>query len=198
MSSSNCCFLTCIQVAQEAGKVVWYFQFFQNFPQFVVIHTVKGFTIVNEEEVDVFLEFSCFFLWSNRCWQFACISGSSWFTYCWRLAWRILSITLLACEMSTVVWQFEHSLTLPFFRIGMKTDLIHVLYKQWNWVEGNVKAVCWFRKEEHYLVVQESPPCLEILIYIDRKWKLLSPLWLLVTPWTIQSREFSRLEYWSG
>ena len=50
-------------------------------------------------------------------------SGSSWFTYCWSLAWRILSITLLACEMSAIVRLFEHSLTLPFLGIGMKTDL---------------------------------------------------------------------------
>ena len=61
MSGSNCCFLTCIQVLQEAGKVIWYFHFFKNFPQLVVIHTVKGFHLVNEAEADVFLEFLCFF-----------------------------------------------------------------------------------------------------------------------------------------
>ena len=55
MSCSNCCFLTCIQVSQEAGQVVWYFHFFKNFPQFVVIHIVKGFGIVNKAKVDVFL-----------------------------------------------------------------------------------------------------------------------------------------------
>ena len=60
MSSSNCCFLRCIQVSQEAGQVVWYSHLFQNFPQFIVIHTVKGFGIVNKAETDVFLEF-CFF-----------------------------------------------------------------------------------------------------------------------------------------
>ena len=54
-----CYFLTCIQISQEASKVVWYFHLFKNFPQFVVIHTVKGFSIVNE--ADVFLEFPCFF-----------------------------------------------------------------------------------------------------------------------------------------
>ena len=58
MSSSNCCFLTCIQISQEAGKMVWYSHLFKNFPLFVVIHTVKGFSVVNE--ADVFLEFSCF------------------------------------------------------------------------------------------------------------------------------------------
>ena len=61
MSSSNCCFLTFIQVSQEAGQVVWYSHLFQNFPQFIVIHIVKGFGIANKAEIDVFLEFSCFF-----------------------------------------------------------------------------------------------------------------------------------------
>ena len=61
MSSSNCCFLTCIQISQEAGQVVWYSHLFQNFPQFIVNHTVKGFGIVNKAEIDVFLELSCFF-----------------------------------------------------------------------------------------------------------------------------------------
>ena len=61
MSSSNCCFLTYIQVSQEAGQVVWYSHIFQNFPQFIVIHTVKGFGMVNEVEIDVFLELSSFF-----------------------------------------------------------------------------------------------------------------------------------------
>ena len=61
ISSSNCCFLTCIQISQEAGQVVCYSHLFQNFPQFVVIHTVKGIGIVNKAEVDVFLELSCFF-----------------------------------------------------------------------------------------------------------------------------------------
>ena len=61
MSSSNCCFLTCIQISQEAGQVVWYSHLLKNFPQFVVIHTVKGFGIVSKAEIDVFLELSCFF-----------------------------------------------------------------------------------------------------------------------------------------
>ena len=61
MSSSNCCFLTCIQISQEVGQVVWYSHLFQNFPQFVVIHTVKVFGIVNRAEIDVVLEVSCFF-----------------------------------------------------------------------------------------------------------------------------------------
>ena len=61
MSSSNCCFLTCIQISQEADQVVWYSHLFHNFPQFIVLHTVKGFGIFNKAEIDVFLELSYFF-----------------------------------------------------------------------------------------------------------------------------------------
>ena len=64
-------------------------------------------------------------------------SGSSWFMFCWSLAWRILSITLLACEMSAIVWWFEHSLALPFFGIWMKTDLFQSCGHCW------VFQICW-------------------------------------------------------
>ena len=60
MSSSNCCFLTCIQISQEADQVVWYSHLFKNFSQFVVIHTVKDFATVNKAKVDVFMELSRF------------------------------------------------------------------------------------------------------------------------------------------
>ena len=60
MFGSNCCFLTCIQISQEAGKVVWYSNLLKNFLQCVVIHAVKGFGKVNETEVDAFPELSCF------------------------------------------------------------------------------------------------------------------------------------------
>ena len=59
MSNSNCCLLTCIQVSQEAGQVVWYSHLLENFSQFIVIHTVKGFRVASD--ADVLLEFSCFF-----------------------------------------------------------------------------------------------------------------------------------------
>ena len=62
MFSSNCCFLTCIQVSQETGKVVWYYHLFKDFPQFIVTNTVKGFSVVNDVEVVVFLE-SPYFLY---------------------------------------------------------------------------------------------------------------------------------------
>ena len=67
-------------------------------------------------------------------------SGSSQFTHCWSLAWRILSITLLACEMSATVQLFEHSLALPFFEIGMQTDLFPSCGHCW------VFQICWQMK----------------------------------------------------
>ena len=78
MSNSTCCFLIFIQVSQKAGKVVWYSHLFKDIPQFVVIHAVKGFSIVNESEVDVFLEFSWFFYDSTNVGDL--ISGSSAFS----------------------------------------------------------------------------------------------------------------------
>ena len=70
MSGSNCSFLTCIQISQEPGQVVWYSHLFKNFPHFVVIHTVKGFGIVNKAEIRCFSGILLLFWWSSRCWQF--------------------------------------------------------------------------------------------------------------------------------
>ena len=117
MSSSNCCFLTCIQVSQEAGHMVWYAHLFQNFPRFIVIHIVKGFGIVNKAEIGLFLELSCFFddptdagnliSGSSAFSKTSLTSGSSRFTYCWSLAWRILNITSVWDECNyAVVWAF--------------------------------------------------------------------------------------------
>ena len=102
MSDSNCCFLTCIQLSQEAGKVAWYSHCFQNFPQFVVIHTVKVFSIVNEAEVDVFLEFSCFFCDPTD--VVSLISGSSVFFKSILNIWKFLIHELLIPSLDN----FEH------------------------------------------------------------------------------------------
>ena len=102
MSSCNCCFLTCIQVSQEAGQVVWYSHLFKNVPQFVVIHTVKGFGVVNKAEVDVFLELSCFF--SDPVDVGNLISGSSAFSGSSLNIWKLMVCVLLKPGLEN----FEH------------------------------------------------------------------------------------------
>ena len=113
------CFLTCIQVSQEAGQVVWYSHLFKNFPQFAVIHTVKGFGVVEEAEVDIFLEFSCFFHDpTDVCSSVSGFSASS--------------------KSSLYTWKFSvHVLLKP----GLE-DFEHGLPSMWN--ECNCVAVCTF------------------------------------------------------
>ena len=113
--------------------MVWYPLLFENFPEFVVIHTVKGFIIVNEAEADIFLEFPCFSYdpvdVGNLVFGSSAFSKSS--LYIWKFSVPILlkpslndlRIILLAGKMNAIVQSFEHSLALPFFGIGMKTDL---------------------------------------------------------------------------
>ena len=91
MSGSNCCFLTCIRVSQDAGKVIWYSHHFKNFPEIVVIHTIKGFNIVNEAEVS--LEFLCFFYDPTDVGN--SISGSSVFSKSILYVWKFLVPVLL-------------------------------------------------------------------------------------------------------
>ena len=121
MSSSNCCFWTCIQVSQEAGKVVWYSQLFTNFPQFGVILAVKSFGIVNKAEIDVFLELSCFFYdptdvgilisdssaFLNPAWT----SGSSWYVLLKPGLENYFASVWDECDCA-VVWTFLHCLSL--------------------------------------------------------------------------------------
>ena len=101
---SKCCFLTCIQVSQETGQVVWYSHLFKNFPQFVVLHTVEGFGIVNKVEVDVFLELSCFFYDPKNVGNL--ISGSSTFSKSSLNIWKFMVHILLKPSLK----DFEHYL----------------------------------------------------------------------------------------
>ena len=110
--------------------MVWYSHLFQNFPQFIVIHTVKGFGIVNKAEIDDFMQLSCFF--GDPADAGNLISGSSAFSktslnireftvhVLLKSGLENLGITLLACEVSVIVQRIKHSLALPFFRIGVK------------------------------------------------------------------------------
>ena len=105
MSSSNCCFWTCIQISQEAGQVVWYSHLFQNFPQFIEIHTFKSVGIVNKAEIDVFLELSCFF--DNPADVGNLISGSSAFSKTSLYIWKFMVHVLLKSGLEN----FEHYFT---------------------------------------------------------------------------------------
>ena len=102
MSSSNCCFLPCIQISQEAGQVVWYSHLLKNFPQFLLIHTVKGFGVVNKAEVDVFLELSCFLYDPMDVCNL--ISGSFVFSKSSLNIWKFLGHVLLKPSLEN----FEH------------------------------------------------------------------------------------------
>ena len=105
MSSSNCCFLICIQMSQEAGQVVWYSHLFQNFPQFIVIHTDKDVGIVNKAEIDVFLELSCFL--DDPADVGNLISGSSAFSKTSFNTWKFTVHVLLKPGLEN----FEHYFT---------------------------------------------------------------------------------------
>ena len=135
MSSSNCCFLTCIQISQEAGQVVWYSHFFQNFPQLIVIHTVKGFGIVNKAEVYVFLEFPCFF--TDPVDVGNLISGSSAFSKSSLNIWKLRVHILLKPGLENfehyfasvwnecncvVVWTFFGIALLSSIKLGKDSD----------------------------------------------------------------------------
>ena len=147
MSSSNCCFLTCIQISQEAGKAVWYSHLLENFPQFVVIYIVKCFGVVNKAEADVFLELSCFFNDPMNVGHL--ISGFSAFSKSSLNIWNF-SIHILfkpglenlehyfasmwdECNC-VVVWAF---FGIAFFGTGMKTDFFQYCGHCW------VFQICW-------------------------------------------------------
>ena len=119
MSSSHCCFLTYTQISQEAGQVLWYSHLFQIFPKFIVIHTIKGFGIVNKAEIDAFLELSCFFHDPMDVGNL--ISGSSAFS-----------------KSSLFIWNFSvHVLLKPNLK-----DFEHGLASMWN--ECNCMVVWTF------------------------------------------------------
>jgi len=135
---SNYCFLTCIQVSQEAGKVVWYSHVFKNFPQFVVIYTVKGFGMVSEVEVDVFLEFSCFF--DDPIDVGNLISGSSAFSKSILFTWKFLVHVLLKPGLEN----FVHDLA----SMGNECNCAEVwvffgISLQWYWNENWPFPVLW-------------------------------------------------------
>ena len=138
MFSSNCCFLTFIQVSQEKGQVVWYSHLFQNFPQFIVIHTVKGFGIVNKAEADVFLELSCFF--DNPTDVSSLISGSSAFSKSSLNIWKFTVNLLFKPDLEN----FEHYFTTVWD--GCTCAVVWAFFGiafLWDWNENWRFPVLW-------------------------------------------------------
>ena len=137
MSGSNCCFLTCIQVSQEVGKTVWYSHLFKNFPLFVVIHIVKGFSVVNKAEVDVFLEFPSFLYDPTDVGNL--ISGSSAFSksslYIWKFSVHIL--------LKPSLKDFEHDLANMWNECSGSLNILFGIAFFWNWNENWSFPVLW-------------------------------------------------------
>ena len=132
------CFLTCRQISQEAGKVVWYSHLLKNFPQFVVIYTVKGFGIVNKAEVDVFLEFSCFF---NDLTDIGnLISGSSAFTKSILNIWKFMVHILLKLYLENFEHYFANVWDECYFVVVWTLSDIDFL---WDWNEKWTFPVLW-------------------------------------------------------
>ena len=128
MSYSNCCFLTCINISQEAGKVVWYSHLLMNFQQCVVIHTVKGFGIVNKVEVDIiFLACSCFF--NDPTDVDHLISGSSAFSKFSLNIWKFTVHVLLKPGLEN----FEHYFASMWYECNSLNILWHCLSLGLEW-----------------------------------------------------------------
>ena len=135
MSSSNCCFLTCIEISQEA--VVWYSHLLKNFPQFVVIHTIKGFGVVNKAEVDVFLELSSFFYDPADVGNL--ISGSSTFSKSSLNIWKFLVHVLLKPRLE----YFEHYFASVWDEYNCVVVWAFFGIAFWDWNENGPFPVLW-------------------------------------------------------
>ena len=138
MPSSNCCFLTCIQISQEVGQVVWDSHLFQNFPQFIVIHRVKGFCIVNKAEIDVLLKLSCFFYDLVNVGNL--ISSSSAFSKSSLNIWKFIVHILLKPDLE----DFEHYFTSVWDKyICVVVWAFFGIAFLWDWIENWPFPVLW-------------------------------------------------------
>ena len=132
MSSSNHCFLTCKQVSWESGKVAWYSHLFQNFPQFVVIHIVRGFSAV--KQADFFFKFPCFFYDPADVGNL--ISGSSAFSKSRLYIWKFSVHVLLKPSLR----DFEQYLASMWNECNWTFSGITLL---WDWNENQPFPVLW-------------------------------------------------------
>ena len=138
MAGSDSCFLTCIQVSQDTGRMDWYSHLYQHFPQFIMIHTVEGFGIVSKAEIDVFLELSCFFHGPADVGNLIC--GSSAFFKTSLNIWKFTVHVLLKPDLEnlepylTSVWdECNCAIVRAFFGIAFL----------WDWNENWPFPVLW-------------------------------------------------------
>ena len=206
MSDSNCCFLTCIQISQEADQEVWYSHLLKNFPQFVVIHTVKDFGAVNKAKVDVFLELSCFF--NDPADVGNLISGSSAFSKSSLNTWKFTVHILLKPSLKNFehyfasVWDESNcAVAWTFFGIRMKIGLFQSCGHCW------VFHICWYIEYSTFtasfwsftnlLVVEIAQlefPVLHLAFYLFYTLLLLlSHVWLFATPWAAAHQAYLSL-----
>ena len=194
--------MTCIQISQEADQVVWYYHLLKNFPQFVVIHTVKSFGIVNKVEIDIFLELSCFF---DDPTEFgSLISGSSGFSTFSLNIWKFMFHVLLEPGLEsfehyfasmwdecnfTVVWTF---FGIAFLWDGMKTDLFqscdHCWFSQISWhFECSIFTVSSFRIWNSSTGIPSLPLVLVIVIlrkaHLTLHSRMSGSRWVITPSW---------------
>ena len=145
--------------------MAWYSRVSKSFSQFDMIHTLKGFSILNETETDIFLKFPCFLYYpvnvgnlisgSSSFSKPSWISGSSWFTLCWSLPCKILSMTLLAWDMSANLSLYTKEFFLKFHehKISIKN--------QWSRSKWSDLSISWRKFSLHPL---EKPIHKKILL----------------------------------
>ena len=197
MSSSNCCFLTSIQISQEAGQVVWYPHLLKNFPHFIVIHTVKGFGLVNKAEIDVSLELSCFFNDPTDVGNL--VSGSSAFSKSSLNIWKFMIRALLKPGLENFEYYFTSArdecncaVVWAFFGIGMKTDLFQSCGHCW------VFQICWhiecstftapsFRIRNTSTGIPSHPLALFVVMlskaHLTSHSRMSGSRWVIIPPW---------------
>jgi len=171
MSGSNCFFFTCMQVSQEAGQMVWYSHLLKNFPQFVVIYTIKGSGIINEWQVDIFLELYCFFYDPTDVGNL--ISGSSDFSKSSLNIWKFIVHILLKPGLEN----FEHYFASMWDECNCVVvwTLFGIAFL-WDWNENeksksNIRSIQYTWTESALGKIQDRP--VKSLIKIDGKTQIL-------------------------
>ena len=203
MSNSNCCFLTYILISQEAGQVVWYSHLLKNCPQFILIHTVKGFGLVNKAEVDVSLELSCFF--NDPMDVGNLISYLLTFSKSSLNIWKFLVHTLLKlclenfehyfssmwddCNFA-IGWTFFTFFGIAFFGIGMKTELFqscgHLGFFQiCCCIECSTFRASSFKIWNSSAGISSPPLALYLVMLLRPTWLWTPGFWLYVSNHTI-------------